>query len=110
MLELQVTQEYFGFSYHLAYQGPLFEEVLQSDTYAKGEGSTVGKILGNEVFEYKHTGMAGVINPGTDRNWTGHPFVQSSWYVYGRMAWDYELRSEERRVGKECGERLVRAV
>lgn len=95
MLELQVTQEYFGFSYHLAYQGPLFEEVLQSDTYAKGEGSTVGKILGNEVFEYKHTGMAGVINPGTDRNWTGHPFVQSSWYVYGRMAWDYELTSEQ---------------
>ncbi|MDQ2076302.1 alpha-glucuronidase family glycosyl hydrolase [Marinimicrobium sp. ABcell2] len=95
MLELQVTQEYFGFSYHLAYQGPLFEEVLQADTYAKGEGSTVGRILGNEVFEYKHTGMAGVINPGTDRNWTGHPFVQSSWYVYGRMAWDYELTSEQ---------------
>lgn len=95
MLELQVTQEYFGFSYHLAYQGPLFEEVLQSDTYAKGEGSTIGKILGGEVFDYSQTGMAGVINPGTDMNWTGHPFVQSSWYAFGRMAWDYELSSEE---------------
>jgi len=95
MLELQVTQEYFGFSYHLAYQGPLFEEVLQADTHAKGEGSTVGKILGGEVFDYTQTGMAGVINPGTDRNWTGHPFVQSSWYAFGRMAWDYELTSKE---------------
>ncbi|WP_341937585.1 alpha-glucuronidase family glycosyl hydrolase [Marinimicrobium sp. C2-29] len=94
MMELQVTQEYFGFSNHLAYQGPLFEEVLDADTHAKGEGSTVGKILGGEVFEYEQTGMAGVINPGTDRNWTGHPFVQSSWYAFGRLAWDYELSSE----------------
>lgn len=94
MMELQVTQEYFGFSNHLAYQGPLFEEVLDADTHAKGEGSTVGKILGGEVFEYEQTGMAAVINPGTDRNWTGHPFVQSSWYAFGRMAWDYELSSE----------------
>ncbi|WP_286876428.1 alpha-glucuronidase family glycosyl hydrolase, partial [Marinimicrobium sp. UBA4509] len=67
MMELQVTQEYFGFSNHLAYQGPLFEEVLDADTHAKGEGSTVGKILGGEVFEYEQTGMAAVINPGTDR-------------------------------------------
>lgn len=93
-LELQVTQEYFGFSYHLAYQGPLFEEILDTDTYAEGEGSTVGKILAGEVYDYTHTGMAGVINPGTDRNWTGHPFVQSSWYAFGRMAWDYTLSSE----------------
>ncbi len=93
-LELQVTQEYFGFSYHLAYQGPLFEEILDADTYAQGEGSTVGKILAGEIYDYTHTGMAGVINPGTDRNWTGHPFVQSSWYAFGRMAWDYTLSSE----------------
>lgn len=95
MLEVQVTQEYFGFSYHLAYMGPLFTEVLNADTYAKGEGSTVGKILAGEVFEYSHTGMAAVINPGTDRNWTGHPFVQSSWYAFGRLAWDYTLSAEE---------------
>src|SRR5690606_7454709 len=84
----------FGFSYHLAYQGPLFEEILDADTYAEGEGSTVGKILAGDVYDYAHTGMAGVINPGTDRNWTGHPFVQSSWYAFGRMAWDYTLSSE----------------
>lgn len=94
MLELQITQEYFGFSYHLAYQGTLFEEALDSDTYAKGEGSTVGKVVAGEIFDYEHTGMAGVLNTGTDRNWTGHPFVQSSWYAYGRLAWDYTLSAE----------------
>lgn len=95
MLELQITQEYFGFSYHFAYQGTLFEEALDSDTYAICEGSTVGKIVGGEIFDYEHTGMAGVLNIGTDRNWIGHPFVQSSWYAYGRLAWDYTLSAEE---------------
>ncbi|WP_339899009.1 alpha-glucuronidase family glycosyl hydrolase [uncultured Gilvimarinus sp.] len=92
-LELQVTQEYFGFSNHLAYQGPLFEEALQADTYAQGKGSTISKILAGDVFDYKHTGMAAVINPGTDRNWTGHTFVQASWYAFGRMAWNLDLSS-----------------
>src|SRR5690554_5729436 len=92
-LEVQVSQEYFGFSNHLAYQGPLFEEVLDADSYAKGPDSTIGKTLAGKVFDYKHTGFAGVINPGTDRNWTGHTFVQSSWYAFGRLAWDVELSS-----------------
>lgn len=91
MMEFQVTQEYFGFATHLAYQGPLFEESLRTETYAKGEGSTIGNILEGKTFNTKHTGMAAVINPGTDRNWTGHPFVQSSWYAFGRMAWDYHI-------------------
>lgn len=91
MIELQITQEYFGFDKHLAYQGPLFTEVFDADTHAQGPGSTIGKILEGKVFNYTRTGMAGVINPGTDRNWTGHPFVQSSWYAFGRLAWDYTL-------------------
>ena len=95
MMEFQVTQEYFGFATHLAYQGPLFEESLRTETYAKGEGSTIGNILEGKVFgNTKHTGMAAVINPGTDRNWTGHPFVQSSWYAFGRMAWDHNISAE----------------
>lgn len=94
MMEFQITQEYFGFDKHLAYQGPLFTEVLNTDTHAKGPGSTVGKILEGKLFNYTRTGMAGVINPGTDRNWTGHPFVQSSWYAFGRLAWDYTLDAE----------------
>ena len=95
MLELQITQEYFGFNTHLAYQGTLFEEALQADTYARGEGSTVGNVVAGDVFDYEITGMAGVLNTGTDRNWTGHPFVQSSWYAYGRLAWDHTLSAEK---------------
>ncbi len=95
MLELQVTQEYFGFNLHLAYKGTYYEEVLNEDTYARGEGTTVARIVEGDVFDYDLTGMAGVINPGTDRNWTGHPFVQSSWYAYGRLAWDHTLTAEE---------------
>lgn len=94
MMEFQVTQEYFGFATHLAYQGPLFEESLRTETYVKGEGSTIGNILEGKVFNTKRTGMAAVINPGTDRNWTGHPFVQSSWYAFGRMAWDHNISAE----------------
>lgn len=94
MMEFQVTQEYFGFATHLAYQGPLFEESLRTETYAKGEGSTIGNILEGKTFNTKHTGMAAVINPGTDRNWTGHPFVQSSWYAFGRMAWDHNISAD----------------
>ena len=94
MMEFQVTQEYFGFATHLAYQGPLFEESLRTETYAKGEGSTIGNILEGKTFNTKRTGMAAVINPGTDRNWTGHPFVQSSWYAFGRMAWDHDISAE----------------
>lgn len=94
-LELQVTQEYFGFSYHLAYLGTLFAETLNTDTYAKGQGSTIGKILAGDLFDYQQTGMAAVINPGNTRNWTGHPFVQSSWYAFGRLAWDVHLSAEQ---------------
>lgn len=95
MMEFQVTQEYFGFAAHLAYQGPLFEESLRTETHARGLGSTVGKILEGKIFNTKRTGMAAVINPGTDRNWTGHPFVQSSWYAFGRMAWDHNISAAE---------------
>ncbi len=95
MLELQVTLEYFGFSNHLAYMGTLYEEALDSDTYAKGEGSTVAKVVDGSVFNYEHTGITGVANTGTNRNWTGHPFGQSNWYVFGRMAWDHSLSAEE---------------
>lgn len=38
---------------------------------------------------------AGVANTGTDRNWTGHPLTQANWFVFGRLAWDHRLSSEE---------------
>lgn len=97
MPELQITQEYLGFSNHLVYLVPLFKECLDSDTYCKGEGSTVGAITTGKVYPdtYKTTAIAGVANIGRDANWCGHDFAQSSWYGFGRMAWDMKLTPEE---------------
>ncbi|MDO1448102.1 alpha-glucuronidase family glycosyl hydrolase [Rhodocytophaga aerolata] len=94
MVEFQITQEYLGFSTHLAYLSTLFEECLDSDTYAKGPGSTVAKVIDGSLHAHKISGMAGVANIGTDRNWTGHPFGQANWYSYGRLAWDPYVSSE----------------
>lgn len=95
MPELQITQEYLGQATHLVYLAPLFKECLDSDTYAKGEGSSVAKIIDGSLHNYQYTAMAGVANIGTDRNWTGHLFGQSNWYAFGRLAWNHELTSED---------------
>ncbi len=90
-LELQVTKEYLGQDTHLAYMGTLYEEVLQSDTYADGAGSTVAKIVDGTLHGYPTTAIAGVANIGSDTNWSGSHFNQANWYVYGRMAWDPDI-------------------
>ena len=95
LLEVQITKEYLGFATHLVYLGPLFEEVLRSDTYVRGKGSTVAKVIDGSLFGYSHTGMAGVANIGSDRNWTGSNFNQANWYVFGRLAWDPFLSSRD---------------
>lgn len=93
MMEFQITQEYLGCATHLVYLAPLFEENLQSDTYARGKGSTVARVIDGSLHQNEITGMAGVSNIGTDRNWTGHPFGQANWYAFGRMAWNPQLSS-----------------
>jgi alpha-glucuronidase len=85
ILEVQLTKEYLGFATHLAYLGPMWEETLDSDTYARGPGTTVRKII---------AGMAGVANIGADRNWCGSVFDQANWYAFGRLAWDPDLKSD----------------
>jgi len=95
MLELQITKEYLGQDTHLVFLGPLFEEVLDADTYARGEGSTVGRVVDGSLHGYARTGIAGVANIGTDRNWTGSHFNQANWYAFGRLAWDHTLSSGE---------------
>ncbi len=94
MMEFQITQEYLGFSTHLVFLPKLFEEVLDADTYRKGDNSTVAKVIDGSLDQQKLTGMAGVANIGTDINWTGHPFAQANWYGFGRLAWDPYLNSE----------------
>ncbi len=94
MMEFQITQEYLGFSSHLVYLPKLYQEVLESDTYSKGKGSTVAKIIDGSLDNHKLTGIAGVANIGSDINWTGHPFAQANWYGFGRLAWNPHLDSE----------------
>ncbi|HQN93848.1 MAG TPA: alpha-glucuronidase family glycosyl hydrolase [Prolixibacteraceae bacterium] len=95
MMEFQITQEYTGCATHLVYLAPLFEECLDADTHAKGKGSTVAKVIDGSLDNHLYSGMAGVSNIGNDRNWTGHPFAQSNWYAYGRLAWNPNLSSED---------------
>jgi alpha-glucuronidase len=81
MMEFQITKEYLGYSTDLAYLGTMFEETLESDTKSAG---TVAQTL---------SGMAGVANIGSDRNWAGSHFDQANWYAYGRMAWDPQAKA-----------------
>ncbi|MEQ3650883.1 alpha-glucuronidase family glycosyl hydrolase [Hyphomonas sp.] len=94
MMELQITKEYLGFSTHLAYLGTLWEEVLSADTHAKGEGPSVASVIDGAAHEYELTGMAGVANIGSDRNWSGSVFDQANWYAFGRLAWDPDASAE----------------
>jgi alpha-glucuronidase len=95
MMEFQITKEYLGQDTHLVYLGPYFEEVLDADTHAAGPGSTVAEVLDGSLHGYRRTGIAGVSNVGSDRNWTGSHFNQANWYVFGRLAWDPTLASAD---------------
>jgi len=95
LAELQATQEYLGQAKHLVYLGTMWKEFLQTDTFAKGAGSTVAKCIDGTVHPMSVTGMVAVTNPGTDANWCGHDFSQSNWYAFGRLAWNHELTAEQ---------------
>jgi alpha-glucuronidase len=95
MPELQITREYLGFATHLVFLGPLWEEVLDADTHAQDPGSTVAKVADGTLHGYRRTGIAGVANTGTDRNWSGSIFGQANWYAFGRLGWDPSLSSAQ---------------
>lgn len=92
MPELQITQEYLGQGTHLVFLAPMWREFLDSETYSKDSGSTIAKITKTQK---NPTAIAGVANIGEDANWCGHPFAQSNWYAFGRLAWNNELNSEQ---------------
>jgi alpha-glucuronidase len=93
MMEFQVTQEYLGFATHLAFLAPMWEEVLRADTHAKGEDSRVASVIDGSLHGHERTGIAGVANTGTDRNWCGSVMACVNWYAFGRLAWDPGLDS-----------------
>lgn len=91
VMEFQITQEYLGFATHLVYLGELWEEVLSTDTHVKGAGSTVASVIDGSLHGQSRTGIAGVANIGTDRNWSGSIFGQANWFAFGRLAWNPQL-------------------
>jgi alpha-glucuronidase len=88
MMELQITKEYLGFATHLVYLGPLFKEVLEADTMVRGKGPTVADVIEGRLHDHALSGIAGVANIGSDRDWCGSDFNQANWYVFGRLAWN----------------------
>lgn len=79
MAELQIAHEYTGQALHLVYLAPMWKEFFSYvDPVARGL-----------------KGIAGVANTGDDSNWCGHPFSQSNWYAFGRLAWDPSLTSAQ---------------
>ena len=76
MVEFQITQEYLGHSNHIAYLAPMWKEFFDF------------------VPAQSLKAIAGVTNIGTDTNWCGHPFAQSNWYAFGRLAWNPDFTSE----------------
>jgi alpha-glucuronidase len=95
MPEFQITQEYLGQSIHLVFLSTMWEELLQSDTYQAGKGSTVARCTDGSIYPQKISAIAGVANIGLDTNWCGHDFAQSNWYAFGRLAWNNRLKSEQ---------------
>jgi len=95
MPELQITQEYLGFSNYLVYLGTQWKAFLESDTYCSGENSPVAKATDGTIYPHPVSAIAGVANIGQDANWCGHHFAQANWYAFGRLAWNHTLTAEE---------------
>jgi len=94
MLEFQITQEYTGQQRHLCYLVTQWKEVFDFDTYARGPGSTIKRIINGSLFGTRYSGCAAVSNIGDDDNWTGHLLAQANLYGYGRLIWNPDLTAE----------------
>jgi alpha-glucuronidase len=98
-IELQVTQEYTGQQRHLCYLIPMWKEVLDFDTHAKGAGTPVKDLVAGKTFGRPFGGFVAVSNVGRDTNWLGHHLALANLYGFGRLAWDPNLTS--RRIAEE---------
>ncbi|WP_084678263.1 alpha-glucuronidase family glycosyl hydrolase [Actinopolymorpha alba] len=91
MLELQITQEYTGQSTHLCYLVPMWKEVYDFDTHAAGAGTTVADIVAGTTYDRRQGGVAGVMNVGSDVDWTRHQLAAANTHGFGRLAWNPRL-------------------
>jgi alpha-glucuronidase len=95
MMEVDIGKGPCGADATVGFMAPMWREALMADTYSKGEGSIVAKIIDGSIDNYKISGMAGVANVYRQRNWTANFLDQANWYSFGRLAWDYNITSEQ---------------
>ena len=100
MMEFQITQEYLGFATHLVYLGAAVRGGAARGHLREGRGLDGREGDRRPLHGHALTGIAGVANIGTDRNWCGSVFACANWYAFGRLAWDPGLgsRRDRRRV------------
>lgn len=94
MIELQVTQEYTGHSTHLCYLVPEWKSILGFQTHT-GKASTVADIVTGVAYDQENVGLAGVINLGDDRDWTGYQLGAANTHGFARLAWNPRLSADE---------------
>ncbi len=103
MMEFQITKEYLGFATHLALSRHDVGGSARGRYLPSRQGRTVAKVIETPVDAGAATGMAGVANIGSDRNWSGSQFDQANWYAFGRFAWDPDAkrRGDRARLGAD---------
>jgi alpha-glucuronidase len=111
LLEVQVTQEYFGQARHTVFLVPQWKEALDFDLCANGPGTRVKDLAAGKTFDRPAGGFVAVICVGLDdqrslkspaapgalssTNWLGNHLSQANLYGFGRLAWNPNLTSEQ---------------
>ena len=64
----------------------MWEEFCNSDTFAKGSGSTVAKVLAGKVQPGQLDWNGFRDESRTGHEWCGYHFSQANWDAFGRLA------------------------
>jgi len=94
VIELQITQEYFGQARHTVFLPPMWKETLDFDMHVGSGGpSPVKALIAGKTFRRPLGGFVGVSNAGLNANWYGNHLSQANLYGFGRLAWNPDLTS-----------------
>jgi len=91
VVELQITQEYFGQARHLVFLVPYWKDALDTDLRVGGKSTPVKQLVSRRAVG----GYAGVANLGMEANWLGNHLSQANLYGFGRLAWNPDLTSSQ---------------
>ena len=94
-LETQTANEHRGQANNAFYNGMLWRNYLDRDTYRDDEGSFVKNIYRNQ----KLSGWVNVAGIGSDPNWSRNHLNQVNWFASGIFSWN--LDSDPVKVARE---------